>query len=211
MDGDRNLTMRAFGCVVTDCAMILTDFLKRDVLPIELLRWLKANGGIDKNKFSSSYGGIFWQKISDYTNGKLKFGAGNQNEATWAIRQVYLGRYNHYVLKGPDSGSNISDPLDGKLKGENSYTYTGKIRLYSGIPVNVQEYRVDHRYGLAYNPLREARFKIPLPGTPALTIKNRIGRLPTQREVNGLVYGKWSFEEVFKNSVGTKWLNEIKQ
>ncbi|MBI4136917.1 hypothetical protein HY469_02535 [Candidatus Roizmanbacteria bacterium] len=39
----------------------------------------------------------------------------------------------------------------------------------------------------------------------------KIRRLPSNIEINGLLYGKWGFPEVFKGRVGDKWLYEIKK
>jgi murein DD-endopeptidase MepM/ murein hydrolase activator NlpD len=65
-------------------------------------------------------------------------------------------------------------------------------------------YAVDTRYGLPRDVFAEAKMRANV------WLINKIKRQPTQRELNGLVYGRWEFQAVFQNSVGEKWLNHVK-
>ena len=63
---------------------------------------------------------------------------------------------------------------------------------------------VDTRYGQPLNVLAETKMRANV------WLINKITRQPTQRELNGLVYGHWEFQAVFQNSVGDVWLNRVK-
>ena len=63
---------------------------------------------------------------------------------------------------------------------------------------------VDDRYAQKRRFMDEVKIAF----TPWLI--RQIKRLPNNREIKGLVYGHWSFNEIFRNAVGTDWHYKVK-
>ena len=210
--GESGLDMAGFGCVVTDCAMVLSYFFDREVLPSELLNWLNENNGFTPN------GLLYWNKITDFSKGTLRFSTtpnAEKDELTYGIRNVVMGRYNHWVIDHPRNTGRVIDPLLGEERDYNDYTYLNKNRFYLGKPLKPTERSVDVRYNKkrtwsSYLIERKYMFYW-VPNTPASYIYKKIGRSPSNRELHGLVYGHWDFATVFENAKGDVWLDYTKE
>lgn len=195
--GHSGLTMRDFGCVVTSCAMMLSYFYDREVLPSELLKWLNQNHGFTGD------GLLYWQKIEQFTGGKLRYNRKFQNATTYTVRQCVFGRFNHWLIDSPVSVGKVIDPLPGQERGYKSYQWTGRNRAFYGIPVKTEGYFVDIQYGhkRTWKSFLRERFFAFNPW-----IRRQIGRAPTHREIKALAYGYWDFGAVFRNTCGDAWL-----
>lgn len=209
--GRTNLTMSDFGCVVTSCAMILSYYLDRQVLPSELLKWLNEHNGF------TAEGLLYWGKITEFSGGKLRYAtsvAPQEGELTYGIRQVFFGRYNHWIIDHPRTANHVIDPFYGKIAKYDEWRYTNNNRYFFGKPLAPQRYPVDDRYGRARTWatfLDEKRYRFYwIPGSPAAYIYSKVKRPITDRELCGFVYGGWHVGAIFYGEVGTDWLHETK-
>jgi len=202
------LSMESFGCVVADCAMMLSYYFGREVLPSELLNWLNAHEGF------TSDGRIYWGKITAFTGGKLRYSPTQdtkEGELTYGFRQVYFGRYNHWVIDHPQLANFVLDPWTGNMMAYTAWKYTGQERFFMGKPIEQKKYPVDERYGRKRNLVSEQWFMWNwVPGSAAQHIYRKIGRRPNDRELKALAYGAHTFENVFENNIGDRWLHERK-
>ena len=127
--GQPNLTMANYGCLVCDCAMLISYFNDKPLYPDIFLVWLKYHNGLTKD------GRLYWIKVCEATNDKLKFSYkpdAKQGEITYGLRQVYFGRLNHWILDHPLIPNKVIDSWDGKVKDYNSFKYTGQNRFFIG-------------------------------------------------------------------------------
>lgn len=210
--GESGLEMAGFGCLVVDCSISLSYFFDREVLPSELLNYLNENDGFTKN------GLLYWHKITEFSKGKLRFSLtpnAKDGELTYSIRNVVKGRYNHWIIDHPLEAGMVIDPLPGEARAYREYDYLNKNRFYLGKPLKVMERPVDRRYGKkrtwAGFMLEKKYMYYWIPGTPASYIYRKIGRSPSERELNGLVYGHWDFSVIFENSKEDVWLDHTKE
>lgn len=207
--GKTHLNMKNFGCMVTDCAMVLSYHLGREVTPKEFLEYCNQNDGF------TSDGLLRYAAVVKFSNNTLRFSYKvdpANGDRVYGIRKVNIYR-GHWVFDHPiqpEGKDKIIDPLDGKVKPYNFYQgkYANINRFFMGKPMEQpQRYPVDDRYGLSRNWVSEQKFAwYWLPGSPAKYIKSKIGRGANPREVKALCYGHWDFEAVYRNRVGDEWL-----
>ena len=122
-------TMRSDGCLITDCAMLLSYFNDRALYPDQLLEWLKTHDGLLPD------GRLLWNKICEAAGNKLRFSYvpnPQYGEITYGLRQVIFGRFNHWVFDHPIIANMIIDPWTGSALPYNSFIYTGQNRFYLG-------------------------------------------------------------------------------
>lgn len=127
--GNHAFTMATDGCLITDCAMLLSYFNDRPLYPDQLLKWLQEHRGLTND------GRLLWLKICEAAGNKLRFSLipnAKQGEVTYGIRQVVFGRFNHWIFDHPLIANKVIDPWDGCVYNYKKYRYTGQNRFFVG-------------------------------------------------------------------------------
>lgn len=113
--GASGLSMKNFGCVVTNVAQALKN-RGHDVDPGVLVDKLNKVGGFTKG------GLLIWNKVTEVYPA-FKFGDGDVE----FVQGVY-SRYNHWVLR---MNGKVSDPLFGRDRAPKGFRETGRVRKAS--------------------------------------------------------------------------------
>ena len=207
MLGRSRLTMRRYGCVVTGCAIFLSYYWGKEILPGKLLQWLNDHDGFNAD------GEILWEKICEFANYQLRYSLSpnpKKGELTFGIRKVTWAG-GHWVIDHPRLANKVIDTWDGVVKDYKHFRYTGRNRFFLGVP---RIFPVDKRYHKPRtwtNFLLEQKMRFYwIPGTPAAYIYNKIHRRITDRETNALVYGRHDYSTVFENKIGDIWFYKTK-
>ena len=127
--GSHAFTMGADGCLITDCAMLLSYFNDKPLHPDKFLEWLCGHQGLTTD------GRLYWNKVNEAAGGKLRNSINNKplpGETTYGLRQVIFGRFNHWVLDHPLIANKVIDPWDGQVYDYGKYRYTGRTMFYFG-------------------------------------------------------------------------------
>ncbi len=125
--GKSGKTMAEIGCLITDCAMIISDLMGQEHNPKMLLKWMNTHNGF------TATGELYWDKIFKYSGGKLKAGQAIQDETEYLLFAVWAWKIKHWVI---NSDTGFVDPLSGTIISKNKYPSANDTRLLSGLKIN---------------------------------------------------------------------------
>lgn len=123
--GKSGLTLKQAGCLLTNCAMIISDLMGEENTPEELLLWMNIFNGFTPT------GELKWEVFLKYPIDKMGLhqGKANAGETEYRIDAVWAGQIKHWILK---DGDKWIDPLTGGYISMTKYKFYGDIRILSG-------------------------------------------------------------------------------